>query len=78
MVAIYVPTFGFTRDSGGNDISKENFMVKMDDFFPSFGTTDKIEKSSKNGINNITDLIVSMIPMITIMTATGATLMIVW
>ena len=60
------------------DISKETYMVDINTFFPSFGTTDKIKNSSGDGINNIKGLIISMIPMITTMMAIGATLMIVW
>lgn len=33
--------FGFTAD-----ISKESFMIDINQFFPSFGTTDKIANSS--------------------------------
>ncbi len=75
---VCVPIFAQTRDAKGNDISKKNFMVSMSDFFPSFGTTDKIKNSSDKGIDNITSLIKSMIPMITTMMAVGATLMVVW
>lgn len=60
------------------DISKENFVVDIDEFFPSFGSTDKIENASDAGIDNIPDLIVSIIPMLTTMMAVGATLMVIW
>jgi hypothetical protein len=68
-----VSTWAFTKD-----ISKESFTVSINEFFPSFGTTDKIKNSSNDGINNIKELIISIIPMLTTMMAVGATLMVVW
>lgn len=66
-------TFGFTAD-----ISKESFMIDINQFFPSFGTTDKIANSSGEWINNVPKLIHNLIPMLTTLMAVGTTLMIVW
>lgn len=70
---VSVPSYAFTED-----ISKESFMVSVDNFFPSFGTTDKIKNSSGKWIDNIPELIKSLIPMVTTFMAVGATLMVIW
>jgi hypothetical protein len=44
-------------------------MVSINEFFPSFGTTDKIKDASDEGIKNIPNLIENLIPMLTTLMA---------
>lgn len=78
LIVILLSTGSVYAQGFTNDIAKESFEIKISEFFPSFGSTEKIESSSGKGINNVKDLIISMIPMLTTMMAVGATLMVIW